>query len=172
MSDVDYALRRETEVAKNLLQALERAGDADDEEIVETAIEGETGLLEAIQAVIDDIDLTEAMVIGLEDKIESFDERKVRLKARIERQRAAIEQAMILTEREKLMLPSATLYLRRNKPGIVVDDPADIPSDFYYMPPTEPKLDKKKLKAALEDGKQIEGAHLDNGSVSLTVKRK
>lgn len=170
--DSDYHLRRETEAAKTLLAALKQAGEADDEEIVETAIEGETDLVEAITAVIDEIDLEEALVRGLEDKIEDFDERKQRIKARIERQRALVEQAMIVTEQEKLLLPTATLYLRKIKPGLVIDDPADIPSDFYYMPKVEPKLDKKKLKDALDDGKAIEGAHLDNGSVGLVVKRK
>ena len=172
MSDTDYALRRETEVARQLVASLKQAGDTDDEEIVHTAIEGETSLLEAIQTILDEIDLEEALVIGLEDKIESFDERRVRIKARIERQRALIEQALIMTDRERLLLPTATLYLRRNKPGLVVENEADIPSDYFVMPKVEPRLDKKALKAALDDGKTVEGAHLDNGSVSLTVKRK
>jgi len=42
MSDTDYALRRETEVARQLVASLKQAGDTDDEEIVHTAIEGET----------------------------------------------------------------------------------------------------------------------------------
>lgn len=170
--DIDFKLRRETEAAKQLVAMLKTSGDDDDDDLVADSIEGETGLLEAIEATLDQIDLEEALVRGLQDKQEDFAEREVRIKARIERQRALIEQAMVVCELEKLPLPTATLSLRKVPRGVVIDELADIPSDYFYVPLTEPRLDKKALKVALLDGQTIAGAHLDNGSVTLQVYRK
>lgn len=171
MSDVDYALRRETESAKQLIAVLREHGVLDDEDVVASAIEGETSLHEAIAAILDEIDVEDALVRGLEDKIEDFEERRNRIKLRIERQRAAIEQAMIICERDKMVLPTATLFLRKSKPGLVIDNEADIPSDFWKVE-TKMKLDKSALKSTLENGMPVDGAHLDNGSVSLTIRTK
>jgi hypothetical protein len=170
--DIDYKLRRETEAAKQLVTMLKTSGDADDENLVADSIEGETDLMEAIEATLDEIDLEEAMVRGLEDKMEDFDERKQRIKKRIERQRAAIEQAMVICDREKIMLPTATLSLRKVPRAVIIDNEADIPSDYFVIPKVEPRLDRKALKEALTDGATIDGAHLDNGSVTLQVYRK
>ena len=80
---------------------------------------------------------------------------------------------MVLTEQPALRLPSATISVTRRPPGLVIADEADIPAQFWVQPdPPAPKLDKKALLAALNDNQVIPGAGLDNGSVSLTVRRK
>jgi hypothetical protein len=83
-----------------------------------------------------------------------------------------MEQAMIITEQEKFNLPTATIFLTKRKPNIVIDSEAEIPAAFWTIPKVEPKLDKKALKEALEADEEIPGAHLDNGSISLSIRRK
>jgi hypothetical protein len=92
--------------------------------------------------------------------------------ARIERLRAAIERAIVMSEMPTpLKLPAATVSVAKRKPGVVIDNEAEIPSRFFVEPPPPaPKLDKKALAAALAEG-AIPGAHLDNGSMSLTIRR-
>jgi len=171
--DAAFRLRRETEAAKNLLAMLRDDGNADDAEIVETAIEGETNLLEAVASVIDLIDEEEIVIAGGEAKIADIQARVSAKKHRVEMLRASIEQAMLIAEQDKLNLPTATVFVSKRQPALVIESEADIPSEFFKAPePPAPKLDKMALAAALKDGREVAGARLDNGTVSLSIRRK
>lgn len=170
--DPSYVLRRQTEAAKSLLANL-RANGEDDAELEADAIEGETGLLEAIAAALDANDEDEVLVVGLKAKEEQFASRRAAIEARIERRKASVERAMMETDQTTLRLPSATLTLAKRQPGLVVGNEAEIPARFWIeQPRPAPKLDKAALKEALKSNETIPGASLDNGSVSLTVRKK
>jgi hypothetical protein len=167
----EWLLRKEAEAAKSLLADL-RADGEEDAELEADAIEGETGLLEAIGEALAANDEDEALVIGLKAKEEQFAARRAAIQERIERRTALIERAMLDTHQTRLRLPTATLTLAKRAAGVVIINEADIPARFWVAQPTPaPKLDKKALKEALAT-ETIPGATLDNGSVSLTVWRK
>lgn len=172
MKNVSHALIKEKDAIKSLMSQLRAEGN-DDEESVEIAIESETSFLEVVAKALDEIDELEAIDVGLTSKIEAFTSRRAATRKRMDIIRASIEQAMMLADLETLRLPTATITLRKLKPSAVIDDEAQIPSRFWLaQPPPAPKLDKKSLLAALEDGEEISGARLDNGTVSLSVRRK
>lgn len=172
MSDVEYSLRRQTEVARDLVAALRVQGEGDDAELKADAVEGETNLHEVIEAALDEIDEAEVVCVGLKFKEEQFASRRGAAERRIERIRAAIERAMVSVDLPTIKLATATLIVTKRAPQIVIDNEADIPSRFFTAQPTPaPKLDKKALAAELAVG-TVKGAHLDNGSVSLSVRRK
>jgi len=173
MAEVEFDLRRQSEAAKSLLVSLHEQGAGDDAELVADTIEGETNLVEAIDAALSEIDECEILIAGLDEKIKVFDARKKQQKDRSERIRALIEQALVATDQTSMKLPSATLSLTKRAPGLVVTNEADIPARFWVeQERPAPKLDKKALAAALKDDEEVPGATLDNGSLSLTVRRK
>lgn len=160
------------EAAKKLLVNLRNIDAADDAELVADTIEGETGLIEALDAALAEIDECEVLVAGLDEKIKAFDARKKQQKDRAERIRALIEQALVSTDMPSLRLPSATISLSKRAPGLVITNEAEIPARFWIeQERPAPKLDKKALADALKAG-DVPGAVLDNGSLSLTVRRR
>jgi len=164
-------LERETRAAEALREALLRLpgmseGESD---TLRDTIEGETSLNEKIGEVLDLLDHAEAMIAGLEKKIEAFELRKTRYESRRDHLRAMLEQAMWVGEIKSLELPDATLTLARRVGGVVIVDEMQIPSEFWRKP--DPQVDKAKVAAALKDGNEVPGATLGNGSVSLTVRR-
>lgn len=172
MNNIEHNLQREKSAARDLLASLHHEGAADDAELVADAIEGETNLIEAISAALDEIDECDVIEAGCKAKAAEFEARGSAAAKRRDRIRASIEQAMVLTEQPALRLPAATLSITRRPAGLVITNEADIPARFFIQPPAPPpKLDKKALLAAL-NSEVIPGATLDNGSVSLTVRRK
>jgi hypothetical protein len=172
MAEVEFNVARQAEAAKRLVANLKDQGAADDAELVADSIEGETSLLEAIEAALAEIDEEEVHIVGLKAKEEAFAERRRKKEAKVERVKALIEQAMMVTEQFSMKLPTATLTLAKRAPSLIVTNEADIPVKFWIeQERPAPKLDKKALLAALKD-EQIPGASLDNGSVSLSVRRK
>jgi hypothetical protein len=173
MPDLEFNIHRQTEAAKSLLSSLRDQGVDDDAELVADTIEGETNLLEAIEAALAQIDECDVLITGLKAKEEEFETRRKSIERRAERVRALIEQAMLATDQTSLKLPTATLSLTKRAPGLIVNSEADIPSRFFVeQERPAPKLNKKALAAAIKAGEQVPGANLDNGSVSLSVRRK
>lgn len=171
--DVSRRLIIEAEAAKRLVAHIRDRGQSDDAELVADTIEGETSVHEAIAAAIDQIDNCEVLVIGLKAKEEAFSERRRHIETRAETLRAAIEQAMITAEAANIQLPTATVFISKRKPGLIVENEAEIPSEFFITPETPaPKLDKRALAAALNEGRKVPGATLDNGTISLSIRRK
>ena len=163
-----HLLQRETEAARVLREALSAIPAIDDETVRDT-IEGETSLHELIAAVMLDINEDEILCHGLAVMIKSMCDRQSRLLGRTEARRTAIQKAMETGEIKSLATPSGTLSLRSTPRGLEILDEWLIPQDYFV--PQEPKLDRKKLKDDLKDGKEIPGCTLNNGGQTLSIRR-
>ena len=158
-------LRRESAAARGLLDAL---GDLDEATRHDTA-EGETGLFEAIDAALDHLDDCAAIAAGCEHVAALYRERADKAKARAERVRGLIEQAMLIAEVPTVNRPLATLTVKATKPKPLVADEAAIPARFWKQP--DPVLNKKAINEAVAGGEEVPGITMDNGGTSLQIRR-
>lgn len=167
MSDTRRALQEETEAARSLLANV-RDIIGDDEEAVRDAIEGETNLIEAIEATVARIAEVEAHQDAIATQIKAMGERKSRFEAQGERLRTALTVAMGAADLKKLELPLATLSRKPVPPKAVITNETDIPSKFWK--PSDPKLDRKAVLDALKAKETVPGAELSNGSETIAIK--
>lgn len=162
----EHKLDREAQTARDLLAAIAPEAEGD-EDLVQDMVEGETGLLEAIERALAEIRECEVTKDGCAAEIERLTKRKQRAEARADKIRAAIEQAMMTSGMEKIKLATRTLSLSRRAPKVQVIDEALVPSAYFVQPP--PKLDKTALAKALKEG-PVKGAVLGNPIYSLTIR--
>ena len=161
-----YKVGREAEAASDLLASLR----GDDEAVQHDMVEGETGLLEALEAAIIEMDDAEAIVAGCKDRIAVLSDRKAQAERRIERVRGLIEQAMHRVDLPSIRLPLATLSVKETAPKPIYEDEAKIPARFWKT--GNPTLDRAAIKAALDEGETIPGVSKSNGGISLQIRRK
>lgn len=166
MTGCIHQLFEETNSAKSLLASL--AGlIGDDAEVRETAVEGETQLVEALQsAVARDLEL-DSMIDAAKATAKRLSERISRLEKQRETLRAAMVLALETTGKKRLETPIGTLALMATQAALVVTEEADIPSEFWK--PQPPKLDKTALKKALKDKREVAGARLSNGGMTVQI---
>jgi len=70
----------------------------------------------------------------------------------------------------KIDSPYFRISLRQNPVSVVVDNEGSIPCEFFRYPEAPPpSVDKKAIKAAIEAGEEVNGAHLERGT-SLIIK--
>lgn len=166
MSDpIANKLHREAEAAKGLIAELH----SDDETLRQDMTEGETSLMEAIDAALAELDDCEAIVVGCKAQSEVLMSRARKFDARRERVRTLIEQAMLIADLPSAKRPTATVTVKRTPPKPMITDESLIPARFFKAPP--PVLDKTAISAAAKDGETIPGVGLDNGGVSLQIRR-
>lgn len=167
MSSQSRKLAMEIQAAAVLRSAI--AELTDDEVAIRDTIEAETSLREMIAAVMADIDEDEILITGIGTMVGRLQERRQRLEERTDARKRAIQRAMEVGEIKTLPTPSGTLSLRAVPRAVEITDEILIPPEYFV--PQPPRLDKKKLKDDLKDGKTVPGAHLDNGSMCLSIRR-
>lgn len=161
-------IRRETEAAKTLLANIKDI-ISDDPEALHDAIEGETGLIEAIGEAVTRIIEIKAIDEALGERATEISARRSRLDAQAERLRTAIVVAMGDVDLKKIELPEATISRKSVPPKAIVTDEAALPSRFL-VEKVSVTTDKKALLEALKAGETISGATLSNASETLSIR--
>lgn len=164
----DEKLGKEAQAVRSLIEAF----GSDDDEIIQSLIEGETDFVEAVSETLLSIDEDRAIVEGIAGRLAELGQRKARYEKRIEFKRAAIERALIIAECGPVETPCGTVSLKATAPSLQILDEAAIPAAFWKR--GDPKLDKPALLRALkEDGAEpIPGVCLSNGGVTLQLRVK
>lgn len=160
-------IRRQADAAKALLSAIRQSDD--DPDLAHDMVEGETSLMEALDAALFEIDDCEAIVAGCKAQSEVLLSRASKFTARKDRVRSLIEQAMLICDLPTAKRPTATLSVKRTPPKPLIADESLIPSRFFKTP--APVLDKTAINAAVKEGETIPGVSMDNGGISLQVRR-
>ena len=86
--------------------------------------------------------------------------------------RAYLKDNMERAGIEKIECPLFKLSIKKNPPSVEVIDPLSLPAEFWRTPEPKPPVaapDKAAIKAALQDGKNVPGARLNQGT-RLEVK--
>jgi hypothetical protein len=161
-------LSRQAMAVQQLLAAY-RDIIAGDEDFASDVIEGQTDFVEIVNAMVAQEGQDAAHVAAIQDYIDALSKRALRINARIEKRRLALISAFQTAEiKGSLRCPLATVGLRNTPRKVVPVDEKLIPDEFWK--PREPTLDKAALGAALKSGRQIPGAELSNGGVTISIR--
>lgn len=141
-----------------------------DESALADTLEGETDLKEILVAIMRSADEDEMLVTGIKARIEDLQERKKRIERRIETKEAIVLNAMEKAALKKIEADTFTVSTRATPGAVIVTDEALIPDDYWKPQPSQ--LDKAGIRDALKAKKDIPGATLSNGGVTLSVRRR
>lgn len=96
--------------------------------------------------------------------------RRKAIEQRAERIRTYLLENMQRAGISKIECPFFKLALRKNPAAVVIDDAGRVPSNLYIYPEAPaPFPDKKAIKAAIEAGEEVRGAHLEQ-AMRLDIK--
>lgn len=166
MSTHSRSLEIESAAAKILLTMIaETVGD--DQEMIADAIEGQTGLMEAMDRAVDRIAALEANAAALKEQVHALTERRQRFEVGALKLRDMIKQILADTNLQKVERPRATLSLRKVPPSVIITDATTLPETYLRHKAPEP--DKTAIGKALKSGQFVPGAMLSNGSIGLSV---
>ena len=153
-----------------LRQQLETQFPNADEETLLDTLEGMTNLNEMVTEVVRSRQEDLALVAALRMRLSDMQARLGRLEERADRKKEIVATVMERAGLKKLMQPDFTLSLRLTSPPLVVVDEAQIPDAFWK--PQAPKLDRQGLIGALKNGRDVPGATLGNGGMTISVRMK
>lgn len=109
----------------------------------------------------------EAPITAIDAEIKRLQAMKKASQSRAEALRKRVHEAMVELQIEKIKAPLFEIRRQKNPVAVEVYNIELIPFEYWKTP--SPEVDKAGLKAALQAGKEIEGARLTQGE-SLRVK--
>ena len=147
------------EMKADWLNLLELMEDGADEEVIADTLESLSyeieekadGYAKIITQLNGDVD-------SISKEIARLSEKKKTLENHISHLKGNLQDAMILTGKEKFKTELFSFGIQSNPPTVVIDDPTSIPSE--YLIPQEPKVDRKAIKEYLKDH-EANWCHLD-----------
>lgn len=134
-----------------------------------SALESETEIPECLLEIAEEALALEALAVAARARAKQVQERAARMEDKAERLRRIVSATMINAQIDKpIQGPSMTLSLRKGQRDLVIMDQSKIPAEFYDD--AAPKLNKRRLRDALDMGREVEGAQLGNGGQSVSIR--
>lgn len=160
------------DIAREYRDAAEKLADLDlDEQTVADTLESMGGELEvkATNVAFFARNL-EALAASIKEAEAGMAARRKAIEHRAHRMRDYLLNCMQLAGVQKIESPYFKLAQRENPPAVVIDEPGLIPAEYMRQPePPPPSPDKAAIKAAIQHGKEVPGAHITRG-VRLEIK--
>lgn len=126
----------------------------------------EDGFEEKAENIVKFIKNLEADAKALKDEEKRLAEKRKAKENSIKWLKFYLQNNMKMLDKKKIKAGLFNVNLQKNPPSVNVIDENMIDDEYFVI---ERKLDKKKLKADLKDGKEIMGAELQQGE-SLRIR--
>jgi hypothetical protein len=156
------------EAWKRLRDGLLREHPDIDPDTLRDSLDGITGGLDAVAALIRESNEDAAQAHGLGEYIAALESRKARLIDRAAKRKAAALTLLQEMGERKLERPEFTASVTPGRPKALVSDADCLPAQF--LRPQPPKPDLTAIKDALAAGEIVPGAMLSNAEPFLTVR--
>lgn len=162
---IDFEVKRVNAIRAQLL-----AEDPTIDEItLADTIEGVSDLNEIIMRIMRHSLKDKRRTDEIEMQISELELLRDRYKARADKRRKIVADAMLEANLTKITAPEFTASLRSNAPHVIVIDENLIPPEFFEM---RRHLLKNELGHAMKGGAQVPGAVLSNPVLSLAVRTR
>ncbi|MCR9195467.1 siphovirus Gp157 family protein [Oceaniradius stylonematis] len=172
MARQDVRRRLHGELANfiHIRSELQKAWPELDECTLADTLEGATTLHEAISSLVRSALEDETLIAALKTRLADLKLRLARFSSRMEAKRSTAQRAMAEADITKIIEPDFTVSLRTTPAKLIVTDETLIPEWCFIPQPA--KLDRARLRDALEAGTAISGAELSNRERGLSVRVK
>ena len=159
---VDYA------VVKRIADQA-RAVDPEDGALLADMIEGCTDAFDVADILIERDAVIDTYTAALGRRIAEIHERMARLGRERDANRKSLAYLLEAMGWRKLERPEGTISLRRVPPSLLDGPVENLPP---HLTRTKVEPDKTAIKKAIEAGEEVPGWQLNNGSETLSVRRK
>lgn len=166
-----YAIQAAMSAAQSALSRLEASGDVDTDEAAALAVLREEApdvdvvIFRLLRAMTE----ADAVSEALGGRIVALRIRQDRFERQREDYRNIVANMLDVLGLTKWKSAEFTVSLTEGKAGVLITDPAALPDDFVRI---RKEPDKTAIACALREGREVPGATLTNGRVSMTVRTR
>lgn len=152
------------------LAALAEAGDEELAAALSDTMEGIEGEFQEKGKALAMVTLNmDGDIEAIKTQIARLTERKKIMENRQESLKEYLRTNMERTGIKKITHPLFTITLGKGKPIVVIDEESKIPDEYINTTVTTAPM-KAEIAKAIKEGKDVPGAHSENGKSSISIK--
>lgn len=140
---------------------------ADDAQLLEDTLEGETSFREVLAQLVRLERQAKHFAAAIYTQECSLKERRERFLAQREKYLGMMQSLMDAAGQKKVTLPEATISIAQNRAGCIVTDETALPDEFVKI---ERIPKKTEILAALLAGERIPGAEMKNRGTHVLIR--
>ena len=141
----------------------------DDLETFWDTLDGETNVMDMVGSALEDLVTAEGDEAKLDHMILKYTQRRDAVRSRKEAIKRALKIILLATQQKKIPHALATISLRDGVESVLIADQAKIPTQLCKTTVTP---DKAAIKKLLQAGEVIDGAILNMGPQSISIRMK
>lgn len=143
----------------------------EDAGLLADTLDGETDALELVRRLVRYSLEQQSLADAAEARAQDLSVRRARFEARVAAARQTALEMLDQLGVHRVVAEDFTVSLRMGKPGVRVTEPEKLAPEFVRVVTTRTP-DKPMIMAALDAGREVEGAVLSNAAPILTVRTK
>jgi len=132
-------------------------------------LHGETDVLDLVGSALEDLNAADGDIEKLSYLIKIYSDRRDIVKYRKDSIKRGLQSILAVTGQKKIPHALATVSLREGSERVMITNPEEIPSQLCKVTRTP---DKAEIKKQLLAGEKIEGASLETGPSTISVRMK
>tara|TARA_B100001093_G_C26502623_1_gene873983 strand:+ start:98 stop:580 length:483 start_codon:yes stop_codon:yes gene_type:complete len=132
-------------------------------------LHGETDILDLVGSALEELNSADGDIEKLSYLIKIYSDRRDIVKYRKDSIKRSLQSILHITGQKKIPHALATVSLRDGSERVVITNPEEIPSQLCKVTRTP---DKAEIKKQLLAGEKIEGARLETGPSTISVRMK
>ena len=142
---------------------------ADDEQTFWDTLDGETDVMTVVGSVLGQYNELSHSMDAITALLDKYEARRHTMQERKKRLVNVLQLIMTATNQTKIPHPYGTAYVRKGSERVVITDEGEIPTQLTKTVKTP---DKAAIKAQLKQGVKIDGAELQVGPDSISIRMK
>lgn len=140
---------------------------SDDEDLLRDTLEGETSFNEVLEKLATQVREQDMLAEAIAARIGMLRERQTRHTMRMNFYRALILKMMTAAGVDKHKTTEGNISVVNSPEKVIITDENAIPDELMRI---KKEPDKTAIKKALQLGKQVSGASLSNGGITLMIR--
>lgn len=141
----------------------------DDEDLFLTTLDGETDLLDLIDAQIEALHHDDALAEAIKARVADYKARADRIEMRAHARKLALKALLDAAGMRKVERPLATVSIRPGSLAVQIADEAEVPSQLMREKVTRAP-DRAAIRAQIEAGADVPGCALVRGEDVVSVR--
>lgn len=141
----------------------------DDLETFWDTLDGETNVMDMVGSGLEDLVTAEGDEAKLDHMILKYSQRRDVVRSRKEAIKRSLKIILLATQQKKIPHSLATITLREGSQSVLIADEKKIPTQLCRTTVTP---DKAAIKKLLQAGEVIDGAVLNTGPQSISIRMK
>lgn len=144
---------------------------SDDNQCFWDTLDGETDIMYVVGELLKDYNETNANIIAIDELLKIYKERKERMQYKNNSIKKSLQKVLYSTNQKNIPHPLGTVSRKSGVKIVVIDNIDQLPDDCVYEMVEKAPL-KNVIKQKISEGDQINGARIEIGNPTVSIRIK